>query len=47
MSKYGYTGGAKRPVNRSMKQDPEGPSIEELNRYFKVNSNAETKSEVG
>lgn len=37
MSKYGYTGGVRRPVDRSMKQDPEGPSIEELNRYFKAN----------
>ena len=36
MSKYGYTGGVRRPVDNSMKGDPEGPSIEELQRYFKV-----------
>jgi hypothetical protein len=36
MSKYGYTGGVKRRIDDSMKQDLEGPSIDDLNRYFKV-----------
>ena len=36
MSKYGYFGGNKRPIDSSLKGDPEGPSLEELQRFFKV-----------
>ena len=35
MSKYGYFGGSKRTVDSSLKGDPEGPSLEELQRFFK------------
>jgi hypothetical protein len=41
MSRYGYKGGNfKRPVDSSMKADPEGPSLEELQKYFKVSLRA-------
>lgn len=40
MSKYGYTGGYKRPVDPHMKGDPEGPSTEE---WIRINRLADKK----
>ena len=38
MSKYGYTGGVKRPVDDFMRHDPDGPSLDELRRKHQVHS---------